>query len=165
MHSFPQPEAILKIKPVLSGNANLAKQTRSKEEQLLSERKRCSVWGITHYQLHRPSGLLVFPAASNIFYGVHAAQSDTSHNLHCNVKEIVPEVATVSKVRINPLLHPTQLNLIAFTCSRNVYVCNTDIRAEVAITSFDNTDKLSECPLSAGAPSYVMQEEFFRFQG
>ncbi|MPC73999.1 Dipeptidyl peptidase 8 [Portunus trituberculatus] len=43
----------------------------SREELLLSERRRISTWGITNYELHPSSGTLVFPASSTIFQCVH----------------------------------------------------------------------------------------------
>ena len=53
-----------------SGHSFLWRRT-SKEEQLLSERRRTSTWGITNYELHSESGTLVFPASSTIFQCVH----------------------------------------------------------------------------------------------
>ena len=43
----------------------------SREEQLLSERRRISTWGITNYEIHKDSGTIVFPAASTIYQCIH----------------------------------------------------------------------------------------------
>ena len=40
---------------------------QSKEEQLLSERKRCISWGLTQYDFHPDSGKFIFPAAGSVF--------------------------------------------------------------------------------------------------
>ncbi|XP_064111314.1 dipeptidyl peptidase 8-like [Macrobrachium nipponense] len=56
-----------------SGHSFLWRRT-SREEQLLSERRRISTWGITNYELHPSSGTLVFPASSTIFQCVHPEQ-------------------------------------------------------------------------------------------
>jgi len=39
----------------------------SREEQLLSERKRLTTFGITSYEINSESGRIVFPAASTLF--------------------------------------------------------------------------------------------------
>ena len=39
----------------------------TKEEQLMSERKRCVAMGITDFECHPPSGKFVFPAAASLF--------------------------------------------------------------------------------------------------
>ena len=61
----------LSVQEVLDTSNLLIWRRTSREEQLLSERRRCSVWGITHYQMHSHSGTLVFPAASTIFHCNH----------------------------------------------------------------------------------------------
>lgn len=40
----------------------------SREEQLLSERKRLTTFGITSYEINSESGRIVFPAASTLFH-------------------------------------------------------------------------------------------------
>lgn len=40
----------------------------SREMQLLLERKRLSIWGITSYEMHKTSGKIVFPACSSLYH-------------------------------------------------------------------------------------------------
>lgn len=39
----------------------------SREVQLLLERKRLSMWGITSFELHKQSGKIVYPASSTLY--------------------------------------------------------------------------------------------------
>lgn len=57
--------------PSLSGANNYARAF-----QLLLERKRLSTWGITSYELHKPSGRIIFPASSSMYQCL-----DTGYNV------------------------------------------------------------------------------------
>lgn len=48
----------------------------SREFQLLQERKRLSTWGITSYELHKPSGKIVFPCFNDLYQCL-----DTGYNV------------------------------------------------------------------------------------
>lgn len=51
----------------------------SREEQLLSERKRLTTFGITSYEVNSESGRIVFPAASTLF---HFSDNEYSVSFH-----------------------------------------------------------------------------------
>jgi len=40
----------------------------SREEVLMWERKRLATWGIPNYELHEPSGSIIFPASSALYH-------------------------------------------------------------------------------------------------
>lgn len=48
----------------------------SREFQLMQERKRLSTWGITSYELHKPSGKIVFPCFNDLYQCL-----DTGYNV------------------------------------------------------------------------------------
>lgn len=48
----------------------------AREYQLMQERKRLSTWGITSYELHKPSGKLVFPCLNDLYQCL-----DTGYNV------------------------------------------------------------------------------------
>lgn len=50
--------------------------TYARAFQLLLERKRLSIWGITSYELHKKSGRIIFPASSSLFQCL-----DTGYNV------------------------------------------------------------------------------------
>lgn len=51
----------------------------SREEQLLSERKRLTTFGITSYEIDSESGRIIFPAASTLF---HCNDNEYSVNIY-----------------------------------------------------------------------------------
>lgn len=61
--------------PTAGGNGNAC----SREFQLLQERKRLSTWGITSYELHKPSGKIVFPCLNDLYQCL-----DTGYNVCIN---------------------------------------------------------------------------------
>ncbi|KAB7496619.1 Dipeptidyl peptidase 8 [Armadillidium nasatum] len=129
----------------------------SKEEQLQSERRRISTWGITNYELHESSGTIVFPAASTIFQCIHP-ERPSGPTSFVELKS--------SKVRLNPQICPINPNIIAFTAKNDIYIYNTKSGEEKRATYiYCGNGRLEYDPKSAGVPSYVMQEEFSRFQG
>lgn len=53
----------------------------AREIQLLLERKRLSMWGITSYEMHNSSGKIVFPFASTLYQCLDTGYSvNTSTN-------------------------------------------------------------------------------------
>ncbi|XP_068217006.1 LOW QUALITY PROTEIN: dipeptidyl peptidase 8-like [Palaemon carinicauda] len=139
-----------------SGHSFLWRRT-SREEQLLSERRRISTWGITNYELHPSSGTLVFPASSTIFQCVHPEQP---------ICAVSPKELVSCQVRLNPQICPANPNLIAFAAQYDIYLYNTKTGEEKRVTHVHSgSGRLEYDPKSAGMPSYVMQEEFSRYQG
>ncbi|CAL4122920.1 unnamed protein product [Meganyctiphanes norvegica] len=95
-----------------SGHSFLWRRT-SREEQLLSERRRISTWGITNYELHAPSGTLVFPASSTIFQCMHPERPTGA---------VTPRELPSCQVRLNPQICPANPSLIAFAARNDIYL-------------------------------------------
>uniref|UniRef100_A0A182W2T4 Dipeptidylpeptidase IV N-terminal domain-containing protein n=1 Tax=Anopheles minimus TaxID=112268 RepID=A0A182W2T4_9DIPT len=118
----------------------------SREVQLMLERKRLSIWGITSYELHKSSGKIVFPACTTLYQCL-----DTGY-----------ERAAV----IDPQICPQNSDLVAFVCNGDIWVVHTHSGHSERLTyAHDGRRSFAEDPLTAGVPSYVMQEEFSRYQG
>ncbi|KAK0098423.1 hypothetical protein PV326_008526 [Microctonus aethiopoides] len=147
--------------PVIEANFQSVSSANrlSKEEQLLWERKRLTTWGITSYEIHLESGKLVFPAASSLYQCV-----DTG---------FVPGPLFPSELRISalgaklcPQICPWNSALVAHTCAGDLYLSHSITGSSVRLTHARKGGKsLIEDPLTAGTPSYVMQEEFTRYIG
>ncbi|XP_044012842.1 dipeptidyl peptidase 9 isoform X3 [Aphidius gifuensis] len=148
----------LNWQPVIEANFQSANRL-SREEQLLWERKRLTTWGITSYEIHLESGKLVFPAASSLY--------------QCLDTGFTPGPLFPSELRIStpgaklcPQICPWDGALVAYTCSGDLYVSHLITGSSVRLTySRKGGKSLSEDPLTAGTPSYVMQEEFTRYIG
>ncbi|XP_014215417.1 dipeptidyl peptidase 9 isoform X1 [Copidosoma floridanum] len=131
----------------------------TKEEQLLWERKRLATWGIISYEIHAESGKLVFPAASSLYQCV-----DTG---------FMPGPLFPSELRMSvagaklcPQICPWNHALVAHTCSGDIYLSHSITGSSKRLTNARKGGRsLAEDPLSAGTPSYVMQEEFMRYIG
>ncbi|XP_015598868.1 dipeptidyl peptidase 9 isoform X2 [Cephus cinctus] len=131
----------------------------SKEEQLLWERKRLTTWGITSYEIHPESGKLVFPAASSLYQCV-----DTG---------FMPGPLFPSELRMStsgaklcPQICPWNNALVAHTCSGDLHLSHSITGSSVRLTHARKGGRsLADDPLTAGTPSYVMQEEFTRYVG
>ncbi|XP_055857194.1 dipeptidyl peptidase 9 [Episyrphus balteatus] len=131
----------------------------SREFQLLQERKRLSTWGITSYELHKPSGKIVFPVLSDLFQCL-----DTGYNpapLFPTQLRTCPAWAA-----LDPQICPQNSDLIAYISGGDIWVTHTLSCHEERLTfAHDGRRSFADDPLSAGVPSYVMQEEFSRYQG
>ncbi|GLH11264.1 AGAP003138-PA-like protein [Gryllus bimaculatus] len=147
--------------PVLEANfQNLSSMSRfSREEQLLWERKRLATWGITSYELHHASGKLVFPACSSLFQCLDSGFT--------NGPLFPSELRTNScGAKLNPQVCFSNPDLIAYICNSDIWVSHTFTGSTVRLTyAHKGGRSLADDPLSAGIPSYVMQEEFNRYQG
>ncbi|KAG5343681.1 DPP9 peptidase, partial [Acromyrmex charruanus] len=147
--------------PVIEANFQSVSSVNrlSKEEQLLWERKRLATWGITSYEIHAESGKLVFPAASSLYQCV-----DTG---------FMPGPLFPSEIRMSttgaklcPQICPWNNALIAHTCSGDLYLSHSITGSSVRLTHARKGGRsLVDDPLTAGTPSYVMQEEFTRYIG
>ncbi|XP_014215418.1 dipeptidyl peptidase 9 isoform X2 [Copidosoma floridanum] len=143
---------------VIEANFQSANQL-TKEEQLLWERKRLATWGIISYEIHAESGKLVFPAASSLYQCV-----DTG---------FMPGPLFPSELRMSvagaklcPQICPWNHALVAHTCSGDIYLSHSITGSSKRLTNARKGGRsLAEDPLSAGTPSYVMQEEFMRYIG
>lgn len=131
----------------------------SREELLLWERKRLATWGITSYELHSESGKLVFPAASSLFQCTDTGFS-TSPLFPTELRMTSPGA------KLNPQICPSNPDLVAYICNYDIWVTHSVVGSTVRLTyAHKGGRSLADDPLWAGVPSYVMQEEFSRYQG
>jgi dipeptidyl-peptidase 9 len=121
----------------------------SKEELLMSERKRCSFWGINSYELSGKTGRIIFPANGTLF--------QTSACGSVGFKEIPSSFVSA---RLNATMAPSNPDLIAFCSRGNIWVFNCESSCELQLTTCDTSKSIT-----AGVPSYIMQEEFNRYTG
>eukprot|EP00095_Tigriopus_kingsejongensis_P006537 maker-scaffold842_size89644-snap-gene-0.13 protein:Tk06537 transcript:maker-scaffold842_size89644-snap-gene-0.13-mRNA-1 annotation:"dipeptidyl peptidase 9" len=143
-------------------------QALSKEEQLMSERKRSVAWGLSHYELHAASGQLVFPAAGSLF-GCRdpgpslGSVSPPGAGLSLSPHEIK---SGCLGTRLNPTLCPVQPDLVGFVGQGDLYVVHGPTSHEARLTHVHlGLPSLADDSVTVGLPSYVMQEEFNRFTG
>ncbi|CAD7092052.1 unnamed protein product [Hermetia illucens] len=136
-----------------------ANSTCSREVQLLLERKRLATWGITSYEIHKLSGKIVFPLSSTLYQCL-----DTGYNtgpLFPSQLRICPQWAA-----IDPQICPQNSDLIAYVSGGDIWVTHTLSGHDERLTyAHDGRRSFVDDPLSAGVPSYVMQEEFSRYRG
>ncbi|XP_076293768.1 dipeptidyl peptidase 9 [Lasioglossum baleicum] len=152
---------LLHWQPVIEANFQTVSSTKilSKEEQLLWERKRLVTCGITSYEIHPESGKLVFPAASSLYQCI-----DTGFM----AGPLFPSEirAATSGAKLCPQICPWNNALIAHTCSGDLYLSHSITGSSLRLTHARKGGRnLTDDPLTAGTPSYVMQEEFARYTG
>ncbi|XP_014680809.1 PREDICTED: dipeptidyl peptidase 9-like isoform X2 [Priapulus caudatus] len=130
----------------------------SKEEQLLRERKRLGMMGITSFDVDMATGKFVFPACNSLFFC-------TDGNF---TQPMFPtEIQSVCiGARMDPKICPTNPDLVAFIHNGDIWVTNTTSGCEKRITHVHKGGvSLQEDPMMAGVPSFVVQEEFDRYTG
>lgn len=131
-------------------NFPIEKQQLTKEEQLLRERKRCSLSGITSYYADCQSGRLVFSERSELFYFDDQVP---------NIKIDYPvEISTTSKGAIDVQICPLDSNLVSYVLNDNLWIQDLSTKNEIQLTKTAD-------PLKSGVPSYAVQEEFNRYTG
>ncbi|XP_023228429.1 dipeptidyl peptidase 9-like [Centruroides sculpturatus] len=133
----------------------------SREEQLQWERKRLVMWGITAYDLHNGIGRFIFPACGSIFYC-------DDNNTQCKSPPYFPQElrSNVSGARLNHHMCPQNPDLVAYIYNSDLWLYHIKTLTEVRLTyARKGSNSLSTDPISAGIPSYVIQEEFNRYSG
>ena len=103
--------------------------TTSKEEQLMNERKRCNPWGICAYQLCPKTGRVIFQTNGSLFI-THCG------NQTSGFRQIEPSGVT----RANPILSPTNPDLIAYFGSGNICVHNCVTNVDYKLTNLTDSD-------------------------
>ncbi|MBN3303001.1 DPP9 peptidase, partial [Amia calva] len=134
----------------------------SREEELLRERKRLGVFGITSYDYHAQSGLFLFQASNSLFYC-----RDGGHNGFI-VSPMKPvEIKTqCSGTRMDPKISPGDPSFIAFINNNDLWVANIETGEEKRLTfCHKGLNNVKDDPKSAGVATFVIQEEFDRFTG
>uniref|UniRef100_A0A671QGS7 dipeptidyl-peptidase IV n=1 Tax=Sinocyclocheilus anshuiensis TaxID=1608454 RepID=A0A671QGS7_9TELE len=135
----------------------------SREEELLRERKRLGVFGITSYDYHTQSGLFLFQASNSLFYC-----RDGGHNGFIQGAPMKPvEIKTqCSGIRMDPKISPGDPSFIAFINNNDLWVTNIETGEERRLTfCHKGLNNVKEDPKSAGVATFVIQEEFDRFTG
>uniref|UniRef100_A0A8B9KJ44 dipeptidyl-peptidase IV n=1 Tax=Astyanax mexicanus TaxID=7994 RepID=A0A8B9KJ44_ASTMX len=134
----------------------------SREEELLRERKRLGVFGITSYDYHAQSGLFLFQASNSLFY-CH----DGGHNGFIAAPMKPVEIKTqCSGIRMDPKICPGDPNFIAFINNNDLWVTNIESGGERRLTfCHKGLNNVKDDPKSAGVATFVIQEEFDRFTG
>uniref|UniRef100_A0A7N8X8L9 dipeptidyl-peptidase IV n=1 Tax=Mastacembelus armatus TaxID=205130 RepID=A0A7N8X8L9_9TELE len=128
----------------------------SREEELLRERKRLGVSGITSYDYHRPSGLFLFQANSSLYY-CRDGQNNSFITAPMNPVEIKSQS---SGTRMDPKICLGDSNFIGFIRNNDIWVTSIETGEERRLTYCHKED-----PKSAGVATFVTQEEFDRFTG
>ncbi|XP_065212000.1 dipeptidyl peptidase 9-like isoform X2 [Planococcus citri] len=152
-----QPDAQLHWYPVIESIATTSKF--SHEEQLMLERKRLATWGITSFELHEESGRLVFPTSSTLF---HCTDNGFSKG------PLFPtELRTnANGAKLSAQICPSNSDLVAYICNCDIWLSHTVTGSTHRLTYAHKGGKnVADDPLVAGLPSYVMREEFDRYQG
>lgn len=73
---------------------------------------------------------------------------------------------TSSGAKLNPQICPSNPDLVAYICNHDIWLAHTVSGCNVRLTyAHKGGRNLADDPLCAGVPSYVMQEEFSRYQG
>lgn len=158
----PEIPSILSQSPLLdSFPASIPLSQLSREEQLLRERKRMGTYGITSYELVESEGKFVFPASNSLF-----SCSDPDVTMTDPVFPVNIASSRVEGARLDPKLCPHNSQLLAFINQGDIWVANIEDGQECRLT-YTNTGSgsLEDEPLSAGTPSFVVQEEFDRYTG
>ncbi|RWS14610.1 Dipeptidyl peptidase 9-like protein [Dinothrombium tinctorium] len=135
-------------------NDNIESFKIDHQEKLQLERKRIMFTGITAYEFDFKSGRFVFSSFGDLFY--------------FDDKGTPPYVpilleSSLRAAKLNPQICSANPDLIAFVCDNDIWVLNVKSGHEIRLTNtkFNNIGRV----LSAGLPSYVIQEEFRRYQG
>uniref|UniRef100_A0A673C7M5 dipeptidyl-peptidase IV n=1 Tax=Sphaeramia orbicularis TaxID=375764 RepID=A0A673C7M5_9TELE len=134
----------------------------SREEELLRERKRLGVFGITSYDYHGASGLFLFQANSNLYYC-----SDGGNNSFITAPTKPVEIQSQSSgTRMDPKICPGHPDFIGFINNNDIWVSNIKTGEERRLTfCHKGIDNPKDDPKSAGVATFVTQEEFDRFTG
>uniref|UniRef100_A0A8D3D6P8 dipeptidyl-peptidase IV n=1 Tax=Scophthalmus maximus TaxID=52904 RepID=A0A8D3D6P8_SCOMX len=134
----------------------------SREEELLRERKRLGVSGITSYDFHRPSGLFLFQANSSLYY-CRDGGNDSLTTSPMNPSEIKSQN---SGTRMDPKICPGDPDFIGFIINNDIWVTNIKTGEERRLTfCHKGSENPKDDPKSAGVATFVTQEEFDRFTG
>ncbi|CAB0002126.1 unnamed protein product [Nesidiocoris tenuis] len=131
----------------------------SREELLLLERKRLTTLGITSYELDPPSGKIVFPAGGSLYQCVDSPLRNGT---------LFPSELRTGTVgaKLTPEICPSNPDLVAYVSNCDIWLSHEASGTSERLTyAHRGTRNLADDPLSCGTPSYVIQEEFSRYEG
>ncbi|XP_068393324.1 dipeptidyl peptidase 9 isoform X2 [Eschrichtius robustus] len=134
----------------------------SREEELLRERKRLGVFGITSYDFHGESGLFLFQASNSLF---HCRDGGKNGFMVSPMKPL--EIKTqCSGPRMDPKICPADPAFFSFINNSDLWVANIETGEEQRLTfCHKGLSSVLDDPRSAGVATFVIQEEFDRFTG
>ncbi|XP_038195390.1 dipeptidyl peptidase 9 isoform X3 [Arvicola amphibius] len=132
----------------------------SREEELLRERKRLGVFGITSYDFHSESGLFLFQASNSLF---HCRDGGKNGFMVSPMKPL--EIKTqCSGPRMDPKICPADPAFFSFINNNDLWVANIETGEERRLTfCHQGSANVLDDPKSAGVATFVIQEEFDRF--
>uniref|UniRef100_A0A8C4NWB8 dipeptidyl-peptidase IV n=1 Tax=Dicentrarchus labrax TaxID=13489 RepID=A0A8C4NWB8_DICLA len=134
----------------------------SREEELLRERKRLGVSGITSYDYHRPSGLILFQANSTLYY----CRDGGNNSFITSPMQPVEIKSQSSGTRMDPKICSGDPNFIGFINNNDIWVTSIETGEERRLTfCHKGINNPKEDTKSAGIATFVTQEEFDRFTG
>nr|XP_004464282.3 dipeptidyl peptidase 9 isoform X3 [Dasypus novemcinctus] len=134
----------------------------SREEELLRERKRLGVFGITSYDFHGDSGLFLFQANNSLF---HCRDGGKNGFMVSPLKPL--EIKTqCSGPRMDPKICPADPSFFSFINNNDLWVASLETGEERRLTfCHKGLANVLDDPKSAGVATFVIQEEFDRFTG
>uniref|UniRef100_A0A8C5U4Q2 dipeptidyl-peptidase IV n=1 Tax=Malurus cyaneus samueli TaxID=2593467 RepID=A0A8C5U4Q2_9PASS len=134
----------------------------SREEELLRERKRLGVFGITSYDFHSDSGLFLFQASNSLF---HCRDGGKNGFMVSPMKPL--EIKTqCTGPRMDPKICPADPAFFSFINNNDLWVANIETGEERRMTyCHKGLSNVLDDPKSAGVATFVIQEEFDRFTG
>ncbi|XP_068776082.1 dipeptidyl peptidase 9 isoform X3 [Struthio camelus] len=134
----------------------------SREEELLRERKRLGVFGITSYDFHSESGLFLFQASNSLF---HCRDGGKNGFMVSPMKPL--EIKTqCTGPRMDPKICPADPAFFSFINNNDLWVANIETGEERRMTyCHKGLSNVLDDPKSAGVATFVIQEEFDRFTG
>ncbi|NXU63578.1 DPP9 peptidase, partial [Horornis vulcanius] len=134
----------------------------SREEELLRERKRLGVFGITSYDFHSESGLFLFQASNSLF---HCRDGGKNGFMVSPMKPL--EIKTqCTGPRMDPKICPADPAFFSFINNNDLWVANIETGEERRLTyCHKGLSNVLDDPKSAGVATFVIQEEFDRFTG
>ncbi|XP_061884105.1 dipeptidyl peptidase 9-like [Entelurus aequoreus] len=134
------------------------KKTLSREEEMLRERKRLGVSGITSYDYHPSKGLFLFQANNSLYW--------CSDNINDSKVPMDPVElpSQCSSTRMDAKICPADCDFISFIHNNDIWVTSIKTSEEKRLTfCHKGIDKPYEDAKTAGVASFVTQEEFNRF--
>ncbi|XP_038595975.1 dipeptidyl peptidase 9 isoform X3 [Tachyglossus aculeatus] len=134
----------------------------SREEELLRERKRLGVFGITSYDFHSESGLFLFQASNSLF---HCRDGGKNGFMVSPMKPLEIKTQCLGP-RMDPKICPADPSFFSFINNNDLWVASIETGEERRMTHcHKGLSNVFEDPKSAGVATFVIQEEFDRFTG
>ena len=127
----------------------------SKEEEMLRERKRLTTTGITDYQFDALTSTFVIP----INGALYTLTLNSDEPLGAKEPQLLP--ASEEGARMDCKICHADPDLVSFTRNGNIWVTRRSTGIEVNLTRLNDASK----KVTAGTPSFIVQEEFNRYTG